>query len=287
MSLTTIKNDKLEVKIDSHGAELASIKTSDGKEHLWQGDAQIWENRAPVLFPNVGRFTDNKYTYNGKEYEMVCHGFAPQSDFEVESADDAQAVFLIRSSDETRKMYPFDFEFRVKYYLEGSSLCVEFDIRNKTDGVMYYSTGAHEGLSCPGGVSNYSIIFDEVEESLDSLICDEERGVLSDTYNVGKNTREIKLRDEFFKVDALIFLDIKSRGLSVRDDRTGECAHVQFDGFDTLLIWSRCGAPYVCIEPWSGSPVIEGRPFNDLSEKFRVKKLSKGESKKYLHKITF
>ena len=287
MSLTTIKNDKLEVVIDSYGAELASIKCNDGKERLWQGDAKFWGNRAPVLFPIVSRLTNNKYTYNGTEYEMFCHGFASHSEFELESAGADRAVFLLCSDDKTRACYPFDFEFRVDYYLEGNSLCIGFDIRNMTDGDMYFSTGSHEGLSCPGGVSNYSIVFDETEESLDSLIVDKDRGVLSDTYNVGKNTREIKLRDDYFTVDALIFLNLKSNGLSVRDDRTGESVHIDFTGFDTILIWSKCGAPYVCIEPWSGCPDLPDHPYSDFSEKYRINKLQKGESRKYLHKLTF
>ena len=35
--MVEIKNDKLTVKVASLGAELQSIKDSEGREYLWQG----------------------------------------------------------------------------------------------------------------------------------------------------------------------------------------------------------------------------------------------------------
>ncbi|MBE6766508.1 MAG: aldose 1-epimerase family protein, partial [Ruminococcaceae bacterium] len=55
--LITIKNDKIEVAIDTMGAQLMSIK-SDGCEYLWQGDPAYWSNRAPNLFPYIARLTE-------------------------------------------------------------------------------------------------------------------------------------------------------------------------------------------------------------------------------------
>ena len=46
----TIRNDALTVDIDSMGAQLASVRTPDGTEYLWQGDPDIWARRAPILF---------------------------------------------------------------------------------------------------------------------------------------------------------------------------------------------------------------------------------------------
>ena len=67
----TLKNDFLEVKINSFGSELASIKDlKTNEEYVWQKDPKFWAKSSPALFPFVGAIKDNKYSYNGKTYEF-------------------------------------------------------------------------------------------------------------------------------------------------------------------------------------------------------------------------
>ena len=80
---------------------------------------------------------------------------------------------------------------------------------------------------------------------------------------------------------------MKSRGMALRDDRTGEKIYVSFPDADTVLVWKEPGAPFVCIEPWCGVTDLEWKPFNDFSEKFRIRKLAKGQSEKLTHTISF
>ena len=49
-----ISNSKLSVEISSKGGELRSIQDAEGKEYLWQGDADSWTDRGPNLFPYIG-----------------------------------------------------------------------------------------------------------------------------------------------------------------------------------------------------------------------------------------
>lgn len=44
-----IKNEHLTIGISAHGAELQSIKDSDGKEYLWQANPSIWDV-TPLFF---------------------------------------------------------------------------------------------------------------------------------------------------------------------------------------------------------------------------------------------
>ena len=82
----TIENDAIRVQVSSVGAELMSLQTKpDGHEYLWQGDATYWASRASNLFPICGRLTDGKYTYRGKTYEMLLHGFARHAEMTVAS----------------------------------------------------------------------------------------------------------------------------------------------------------------------------------------------------------
>ena len=286
MSIIKISNDELVVEIESYGAEIKSVKDKNGKEYIWCGNPDIWDGQAPILFPIVSTLRNDRYSFCGKEYEMGMHGFAAESDFEIENADKSSVTFLLVSSVETRKTYPFDFEFRVKYVLDGKKLSVEFLTDNKTDGEMYYSVGSHEGYAINGNINNYSIVLDEAE-TLGRYEILPSGGLSSEPKPCFENSSELKLDDEYFAVDGIIFFDIKSRGIALRDDRNGETIHVAFPGFETLLIWKVPGAEYVCIEPWAGAPEVPWNKYTDFSEKFRIRMLEKGESEKFVHTITF
>lgn len=286
MAIVTIKGSELEVSVKTLGAQLDSVKDNSGKEYMWCGDPKIWGDKSPNLFPIASFLEGNKYTFNGKEYSMKPHGFAQDMEFEVESKSEDSVTFLLKSNDVSRAQYPFEFEFRIKYKVSGRKLIVDFKTDNKTDGNMYYSTGAHEGFAISGDVSNYSIVLDE-EETLRRYECLEGIGVSEITLPCFENSKELKLRDDYFTQDAIIFFEMKSRGLALRDDRDGSTIHVAFPGFDTLLIWKHVGAGFVCIEPWAGAPDLPWKRVDDFSKKYRIRTLKKGESETLTHTVTF
>lgn len=72
-------------------------------EYLWNGDPKHWKRHAPLLFPIVGRLQDDQYQYDGTIYKMYQHGFARDSNFEIESQSDTQAVFLLRPNATIKK----------------------------------------------------------------------------------------------------------------------------------------------------------------------------------------
>ena len=119
--LHTIHNDVMTVTIDELGAQLMSITAADGTEYLWNGDPAYWTGRAPNLFPYVGRLTNDRYAYGGKEYEMTRHGFAKRTAFSP--ADQGRANLTLRMTDtpESRESYPFSFRFDVSYVLASAS----------------------------------------------------------------------------------------------------------------------------------------------------------------------
>ncbi len=289
METVTIRSEELVVKIKTSGAELTSIKNKAGREFLWQG-SDVWRDQALVLFPIVSGLKGGKYTLDGKEYYMDAHGFAKDSLFEVESLSESSATLLLRSSEETKKQYPFDFEFRICFTVEETALRQDYITTNKSDCDMYYSTGSHEGLSCPGGVDHYTIIFDENETIPRYSSLKDENGKEIGNIPCLENEREIKLDyEKYFREDQLIFLDFKSEGLSLRDDRTGESIHISFPGFDTIVCWTKNRIPsdYLCIEPWCGTWDFDEYTPCDFSEKYRIRTLKPGERETLTHTITF
>lgn len=244
-----LENKDIKVTLSSKGAEILSI-IKDGKEKIWQADPEVWAMHTPIMFPVCGGLKDDKFIYEGNEYTLGKHGFIRFCEFEVESADAESAVFAFSSNEETLKQYPFDFKFKVAFTLKGADLKVEYITENTGDKTMYFSAGAHEGYACPEGIEDYTVVFEKEEDLTANVL---EGNLLGyNTINVGKNTNELKLKDEFFKVDALVFLNLKSRKVWLRNDKTGDAFSVSFDGADYLLLWTKYKAKYICIEPWFG-----------------------------------
>ena len=106
--LVTIQNESLTVKIDSTGAEPASIRDTAGTEYLWQGDPEIWGRRAPLLFPIIARLKDGQYrprvTVDFADFPYLGVWTAPK-DF------DTNAVSSLRTSTDPavsrRDLFPY------------------------------------------------------------------------------------------------------------------------------------------------------------------------------------
>lgn len=249
--MITIKNDILTAVIDTHGAQLASLK-KDGREILWDGNPEWWEDTAPVLFPICSNLKNGSYKFGGKEYAMSSHGFAKQIDFIVKSISEDEVCLTTSSNEDTLSVYPFDFEFSVLFKLENNKLVTKYITTNTSDEDMYYSVGAHEGYACPEGVENYDVVFNK-EEKFDACIL--EGPILSyEKEKLLPDGKVISLKPDYFTVDAIILEHINSDEISLVNKTTGYEIKVEIADFENLLIWSIPGAPFVCLEPWCGFP---------------------------------
>lgn len=278
-----LSNSIIKATFSTKGAELVSV-IKDGAEKIWIGDLGVWGSHAPIVFPICGGLKDDKYIYNDKEYNLQKHGYIRFVEFEVESYTDTRLVFLHCSDSETLKQYPFNYELRVIYTLEGNILKVEYNVKNLDEAPMYYSIGAHEGYYCPEGIEEYSIIFDK-NEFLDSNILN---GNLLEyeTINVGEDTCELPLKYGYFEVDALVFLNLSSRRVSLKNRKTSAEISLEFEGHDFFLLWSKPGAKYVCMEPWCGCQDFVDSNYDFKNKKGTIK-LSGKEEKIKTHKIIF
>ena len=125
-----LKNEFLTVVIKPLGAEIISIKDADDVERLHQPDMVFWNGQAPILFPWCGKMIDTKFVHNDKEYELKQHGIARESMFDLLEQTEDLAVLSRLSNEDTKKVYPFDFELIVTYKLLGNSIDVSYEVLN-------------------------------------------------------------------------------------------------------------------------------------------------------------
>ncbi|MBQ4527590.1 MAG: aldose 1-epimerase family protein [Clostridia bacterium] len=286
MSLQNIclKNEFLTVKINTLGAEMTSIQTPDGEEKLHQPDMVFWNGRAPVLFPVCGTPIGDKITVDGKEYSMNEHGFAKDSEFNLMECSDDLAVFSLVSNDETKKIYPYDFELIITYKLLGKAIDVSYEIINDSEEKMYFSIGSHEGYILLEGLSEYEIHF-EKEESKKPYIF--ETRLCSDNHITSKDGHSIlKLSDELFADSVTVVYENPDSDAVQLKNKAGETKiRVEFEEFDNLFIWSCPMSQFVCIEPWCGNAEFGEAP-KDISEKDSIQALEAGEQFERHHIIT-
>ena len=279
-----ISNGNLTAIFNVIGAELVSLRDAMGKEIIWQNEQGLWAGHAPILFPICGGLKEDKYEFDKKEYTLQKHGFVRREPFKVEKVELESAVFSYTFNQETLKKYPFKFKFIVKYTLKDNDLVVDYTVENLDDKDMYYSVGGHEAYALEGEFTDYSVKF-EHKEDLNAYNI--EGNLLSHEYtNVGKNTDNIDLDYKYFTIDALSFIDLKSRKATLYNNKTGkELVEVNYNGFNTLFIWTKPGAKYVCLETWAGMPDRVGSNYK-LEEKDGIVKLEKGKTKTLTHTIT-
>ena len=252
--ITVLRNGFLEVSVSARGAELQSLRRAGGPERLWRGDPAFWGRRAPVLFPIVGKLRDDRYAVGGRTYSLPQHGFARDRVFELASADKADAEFVLSSDEETLAAYPFEFELRVRYELDGESLRVRYGVSNAGAGPMWFSIGGHPGFACPHGpggrFEDYELVF-EREETADSLLL--EGGLVAG--RAGRlldGARKLPLAWELFAGGALVLEGLRSSWVALQRRGGGAGLTVRFEGWPRLGLWTQPGAPFLCVEPWHG-----------------------------------
>ncbi len=281
MSLITIKNDRMTVVISTKGAEMQSIRDANGIERLWQGDPAFWAGRAPILFPVAGGMKDDGYTLDGVAYTMPKHGLVRKEEWQLESAAEDTATFAISLSKEGS--FPFRYTLRATYTLAGDSIKITNTVTNEDERELVYSIGSHEAYATPEGIESYYVQSDTEEcwkshTLIGNLITHE-------TETICENTRDFALKYEYFAVDALVFTDLKTRALTLRTPLHDRAIRVEYPDCDVLMLWTKPGAGYICIEPWRNGPDYVDAPA-DIRKKPGFVAVPAGETSVTTHTLT-
>ncbi len=244
----TLANNYISASVNNMGAELFSLKTKQA-EYMWEGNPEFWGKHSPVLFPIIGALRNDTYRYEGKEYILPRHGFARDKSFNVVKHTENSAVFLLSSDSETRKVYPFDFELCIIYTLQQKSLTINYEVISKSSKIMPFSLGAHPAFALPGNFDSYSLDFNE-DNTL--IACQLDNNLLSARVKeLSLRNNKLPLNYNLFTDDALVIKNIASKEITIAKNAV-QVLKVSYSDFPDLGIWTKPGAPFICIEPWHG-----------------------------------
>lgn len=276
-----LENEFLCVEIAEMGAEVTRIyDKAEDNEILWEGNPVYWKRHSPVLFPNVGKTYKNRVLINGTQYPTSQHGFARDNEFTCIEAANEKASFMFRSSEETKEVYPFDFELHINYKLNKKELTVEWQVKNCGDETMYFTIGGHPAFrfAKPEETKADYVLKIPGKEKLEYVLIDISCGCanVDEVHTLQLSEETYPLSDELFAKDALVVDNgqIEEAWLCHKDGTP--YVGVRSAGFPNYGIWSVEGAPFVCLEPWMGR--CDNVGFNaELSEKPNVNKVEVGE----------
>jgi galactose mutarotase-like enzyme len=278
----TIANKHITVTASKLGAELRKVKGADGTMFLWQGDPNIWKDRGPNLFPYIARLTNGKYIFKGKCYELPIHGFAPTSEFQVTSVDEAKMTFSLVSSSQTLKHYPFEFLFEVMYEIRENSLAVTYRVKNLNEDTMYFGIGAHPGFNVPLDTAE---CFEDYYLDFEKPCSPVRIGFSEDCFLNGNDTpfplderQKLALSHSLFDNDAIVLEDMPKL-VTLKSKHGRHSISIHYPDMKYLGLWHapHTTANYICIEPWSSLPSRKGI-VEDLEQQKDLLSLLAGET---------
>jgi len=266
MSIYHLKNNELTVKVNSFGAELSSVFSIENNiEYIWQAKPEIWPRHAPHLFPIVGKLKDSCYIFLNKNYQLPQHGFARDNEFKCIEQHETSLTFELKASDETLKIFPFDFSLKINYTLIENKLLTNYEVFNPDSSELYCSIGAHPAFNCPlqqdESFNDYSILFPDKKELVINTL--HEGLIKNETKTQILNNNKLSVSKSLFDNDALVFMNSQIEKISLVSEKTSHGVTMECFNWPFFGIWTKKNTEYfICLEPWHGIADAESSDFN-------------------------
>jgi galactose mutarotase-like enzyme len=174
--------------------------------------------------------------------------------------------YELAASDTTRAVYPFDFLLAVEHAVEGRALTVSAEVTNRDRKTMPFGLGFHSAFAWPlpgaAGRAHTITLDNQGEPELVRLA----GGLINPTplpspFHGGR----LVLDHAMFEQDAMIFPKDAGEGLRYGAEG-GPALHFRFENLPNLALWTKPGAPFLCVEPWHGTAAQAGAS-SELSER--------------------
>ncbi|WMJ84527.1 hypothetical protein ACS3UN_06750 [Oscillospiraceae bacterium LTW-04] len=274
--IIALENHVLRVLFSTCGGHIEEIfdKTT-GRSHAWKYSDSVWPRRTSVCFPICGMLPDNRYQYEGVDYEMNPHGFLREQIFVLENKDTTSATLLLTDSPSTQKVFPFRFHLRIRYTLQDDCLSVEYEVFNPSENQrLLFSIGSHYAYALPVSegeqLEDYRLRLCGDLDAVRIRVVDGLQSGSGESVDVGPDIPVANLVDN----RSIILSCNKSQTSRVTLVNTVSHSgtQVDFTGFEYCVLWAPyAGAPFICIEPWAGmtgkqsdSAMLEQK--NDIQE---------------------
>ncbi|MGL4308618.1 MAG: aldose 1-epimerase family protein [Cetobacterium sp.] len=289
-----LENDKLIVEVNEIGGELKRVFSKEKEiEYIWHGKTGSFLKSAPNLFPFIGNIKNGEidYPYDGKRITLPMdkHGFVREALFQVIEKNDTKIVFQLKSSEELKNKYPYEFIFKIEYILEDNNLIQKYIVENEDKCEMYYHVGGHTAFSCKyrdrDTFEDFYLEFND-EKCIEYNMDKGGQFVSSEKIEL-ELEKPFKLYKKRFKEHAYVLDELKNKKISLKNKNSNHGIELEFEDFPLVTLWSNGDeSEFICIEPWAGTTdFVENT--GRVEEKYCINKLESKNKKEFIQKIKF
>jgi galactose mutarotase-like enzyme len=231
----------------------------------------------------VGRAHGDRIKVGGQYYSLPQHGFARRSHFETVEAEPERCLMRLTDTEETRAAFPFEFRLDVAYQLNDDKLDVVAMVFNEGQTLLPCGFGFHPAFCwpLPGASGAHEVTFERPETAplhhpVDGLLSSE---IFDNPFASGR----LALEPNLFARGAFILTGIASRRATF-GVAGGPSVTVAFADMPDFGLWTKPGAPFVCLEPWHGFAAPEGFD-GEFAERPGIVHISPGASRSFAMEI--
>lgn len=236
-----IENEILKVSIDTKGALLTSIiDKRNNEELLYQVQKDSWPFQDVVIFPVIGATTYKINDFNLSS--PTRHGFIRNLEFEIVEETIETVTLKVQSNEETKLLYPYDFEFFITYSIENETLKVNTKVVNNTDALMYFMYGSHTAIKANSEAKLFLNKPYTQYKLVNGLIEEKETKIDSD---------QINLTTDYFTKEDTVIIKNESNTFLLKNGFNHDAIYT----FEAPLfaLWSKTNdIKFICLEPWWG-----------------------------------
>ena len=229
------------------GAKILSINI-DGNNILFYDENDIKHSGIPICLPFFGPLRNGILKVENEEYKIGQHGFFRDSEFEMYNAG-GKIIAILKSTSETMKIWPFQFNFRATFEIFGNGLKMNFIFKNKDTKNMNLAPGFHPYFrvknrdevyittSAQNGNDSLNNFTETKLEQTDVFDIVEEKDNIKKLHI--KNTPNIQLIDHQLQDTSIIPGDNSEIVLSS-----------DMNIFNRMTVWRpKTDVDYICVEP--------------------------------------
>jgi len=261
-----LENDYLKIAVADQACEIHSIfDKKTNSERIWQPKKGYWQQRGPILFPQISSTSSKKVRIKGQEYEMGNHGILRYAKFDFIAKSENQLVFSICDDKESIKHYPFHFKLVVTYTLIANKLKANYQVINLNEETMPFAFGLHPAFKTDvfesDSYEDYKIDFSEDESESKA--------------NLGLDLKSnLKLSRKLFQdYPTVIVENPKSEYATLTNGSHG--LKMRIKGCYLFAVWTPDDADFVCLEPWQSG--LASQEVDDLEKRANIINLAENE----------
>jgi len=215
-----IKNSFCNAKVSLQGAHIFEFTPHDAKPLLWVSEASKYEygesirGGIPICWPWFGM---NKHNQGLPQHGFARTAFWSFSDA-IELEESTKIMMMLSSSDETKKLFPYEFELSLTFYI-GKELKLELKTKNCDKNTFNITQALHTYFDI-SDTSNISILGLGNKPYLDALDMQDKR-----------QEGEIKIDKEVDRV----YQDVTSE-IKIKD--TNNSISIKNKGSRSAVVWN-------------------------------------------------